>query len=416
MSRGLRPLPVTVISGFPGSGKTSLLNHLLAACGGMKVAVVVNDVPAENAEVRADLPSDRDQLTTLSDGCICCTGRENLLQEVLNLAAEGTYDYLLIETSGFSEPMPLAEVFAYAEYAASDESAEHFGNTVQLDTMVTVIDAEHFLDDFQSQDEVRDRIASTAHDDDRDIPLLLAEQIEFADVVVLNKTDRLNDSEQDTLHALIRRLNPQAVVIDAQHGQVAAKQVINTGLFQANHLNESIDQDPGLGETDEFGLSAFTFAARRPFHPQRFLDFWMAEDATAGILRSKGCLWLASRSALSGYWSQAGSVLSAEAAGPWWATIDREDWPEEDAELIAEIESVWTDEVGDCRQELTFIGQDLNREELCSALDACLLTDSEMAEGPDAWQQYEDPFAPWSEADDNGHIHDENCQHDHDHG
>lgn len=420
MTRSLAPLPVTVISGFPGAGKTTLLNHVLASCQDKKVAVIVNDVAAENAADHATLQARRDKLVTLSDSCICCTGREELLREVLAIAATGEYDYLLIETSGFSELMPLAELFAYAEFAAAEESGEEegedTGSIVQLDTMLTVIDAESFLDDFQSQDEVCDRVPSANDEDDevddRDIPLLLAEQIEFADVIVLNKTGNISAAQRDTVHSMLQKLNPQALVINAEQGRVAADQVINTGRFQANHLNDVPPTDADNGEADQYGLSAFAYAARRPFHPQRFLDFWMEEEDTTGILRSKGCLWLASRNDMSGFWSQAGSVLSAEPAGPWWSTLDREQWPSEDPELIAEIESIWDEIVGDCRQELIFVGQDLDRATITAALDKCLLTDDEMADGPDAWSEYEDSFAPWVQDDDeDGHVHDENCRH-----
>jgi G3E family GTPase len=393
-------LPVTVLSGFLGTGKTTLLNHVLRNRSGLRVAVIVNDMSEVNidgATVRGALSRTDEKLVEMQNGCICCTLREDLLIEVGRLAREGRFDYLLIESTGVSEPLPVAETFTFA-----DEEGRGLSETARLDTMVTVVDAGAFLRDFQAGEELAERGLAIGEEDERNISDLLADQIEFADVIVLNKCDRVEQAELARLEALLRRFNPAAQVVRAQFGQVDLAQVLGTGLFDFERAQAA----PGwlkemrgehVPETEEYGVSSFVYRARRPFHPQRFWDFCHLE--WEGVLRAKGFFWLASRNHMAGMISLAGGDVRVEAAGEWWAAVPQDDWPEEE-DALEEIRLLWREPHGDRRQEIVLIGAGMDEAALramldACLLDACLLDAAEVAAGEDSWARFEDDFGDW---------------------
>ncbi|MFQ3649940.1 MAG: zinc metallochaperone GTPase ZigA [Gemmataceae bacterium] len=398
-------LPVTVLSGFLGAGKTTVLNHLLNNRQGLRVAVIVNDMSSVNIDAalvqkgEAALSRTEEKLVEMSNGCICCTLREDLLQEVARLADEGRFDYLLIESTGISEPLPVAETFTFA-----DEQGRSLSDRCRLDTMVSVVDAYNFLREYVKADGLAERGLGLGEQDDRTISDLLIEQVEFADVILVNKIDLISDQERERLTAILRTLNPEAHLIPCSFGRVPLDQVLNTGRFSL----ERAQQAPGwlkeargehLPETEEYGIRSFVYEARRPFHPQRFYETLQAIN-WSGILRSKGFFWLASRPEVIGSWSQAGGASRLEPTGIWWAATARDDWPDSPEERAA-IEANWDPVWGDRMQQLVFIGIDLDQESLTAALNACLLDDQEMSQGPDAWAEYDDPFGPWEVVDPN---------------
>jgi G3E family GTPase len=395
-----RRLPVTVLSGFLGAGKTSLLNHVLANREGRRVAVIVNDMSEVNIDARlvregaAGLSRTEERLVEFSNGCICCTLREDLLVEVAKLAREGRFDTLLIESTGISEPLPVAETFTF-----EDADGTSLSDLARLDTMVTVVDACEFLRNYQSEDLLEDRGESLGEDDTRAVVELLVDQVEFADVLVVNKTDLVSPDALAQVTDILRSLNPRARIVRSRFGKVPLDEILDTGRFDFDAAASApgwlaVMRGEHAPETEVFGIGSFVYRARRPFHPARFRD--LVQREWPGVLRSKGCFWLATRPAFSGTWSQAGAAARHGPGATWWAAVPRPDWPE-DAETLAYIEEHWAEPWGDRRQELVLIGIDLDEAALRASLDACLLTDAEMAGGPSAWMRLADPFPAWDE-------------------
>ena len=352
-------LPVTVLSGFLGAGKTTTLNHILNNRAGRRVAVIVNDMSEVNIDAdlvdrEVELNHAEEKLVEMSNGCICCTLREDLLVEVSRLAREGRFDALVIESTGISDPLPVAETFTFR-----DEHGVSLSDVARLDTMVTVVDAVNFPQDLEAADDLADRGESLGEEDQRTVSDLLVDQVEFADVIPVNKADMISSAERERLTAVLGHLNREAKIIPTTFGQAPLDELLETGRFSF----ERAAQAPGwlqelrgehIPETEEYGIGTFAYRARRPFHPQRFWDAILSAKWPGTLLRSKGFFWLATRFDIAGQWSQAGGITRHGAAGYWWAAVPKEHWPE-DPQYRETIDARFNDEFGDRRQELSLI-------------------------------------------------------------
>lgn len=393
-------IPVTVLSGFLGAGKTTVLNHVLNNRENLKVAVIVNDMSEVNidsqlVEKETTLSRTEEKLVEMSNGCICCTLRDDLVQEVYKLAENGRFDYLLIESTGISEPLPVAQTFSYA----FDELGMDLTKLTRLDTMVTVVDSVNFAKDFMSLDTITDRdMDAEGTIDERTIVDLLVDQIEFANVILLNKSDLVAEEQLEELKGIIHKFNPDARIIPTYRGQVSPAEILNTGLFDFEKAAQGAGwiqelQGEHTPETEEYGISSFVFRRSEPFHPNRFWKYINHRWPTS-ILRSKGFFWIASRPDEAFSWSQAGRLSTSQAAGAWWASLPLQERNTNPAFQANEeyIMSRWNKRFGDRQNELVLIGQDMDKNEIIAELEECLCTEQEIVQMEQKAKPFEDAW------------------------
>ncbi len=402
-SKARHRVPVAVISGFLGAGKTTLIDRILHNQRGRRIAVIVNDLSEFSIDARllggAHLKRHKDVIE-LKNGCICCSLRDDFTDHLTRIAESGHFDYVLVEPTGISEPLPVA-----AGFFSDDEDGRSLDELVRVDAMITVVDALNFPQDFERSDTLVDRKVALDPADDRSVSDVLAEQVEFANVIVISKTDLVSEVDLRRLEAILHQLNPKAKLVQASHGLVSIEALLDTDAFDFEEASQASGwQRAIIGKktppTTEFDLGSFVYRARRPFHPGRLWD--VLQETMPGVIRAKGFFWLASRHNHAGIWSQAGQTFRDDLAGRWWASLPKDEWPEESG-AQEEIHRLHEDPYGDRRQELVFIGAGMDRSSIEQRLNHCLLDDVEMRLGQLGWESFADPFSVWWD-DDEGEI------------